>query len=146
MIKLLLPLISFFMGSAQNLFKGPGVALTQQLVLHIRSLSLILISSIGSLTLLCVGLSLLINRVASQFDAEEEFYFTTGMWIYLGMSLVAAVLLVLSLKKDTWLKAVGFSSGPAKAAPQSGAIENAVALLIMDFVEERQNRRKQKEP
>lgn len=145
MMKLLLPLLSFFMGSAKNLFKEPGVALTQQLVLHLRSLSLIVTSCIGALALFCVGLSLLISRIAGQFDSDEAFYFSTGMWIYLAMTLISAAVLIYSLRRQTWLKVMGFVEKPQTTQGKSGALESAVALLVMDFVEERQSRRKEKE-
>ncbi|WP_374078346.1 hypothetical protein [Bdellovibrio bacteriovorus] len=145
MMNLLLPILSFFMGSAKNLFKEPGVALTQQLVLHLRALGLILVSCIGALALFCVGLSLLIARIAGQFDSSESFYFTTSMWIYLGMTIVSGGVLIYSLNRKTWLKAMGFEQKPQAAPGKSGALESAVALLVMDFVEERQSRRKEKQ-
>ncbi|MNK01238.1 hypothetical protein D3C87_190330 [compost metagenome] len=137
----ILPLLSFFMGSAKNLFKEPGVALTQQVVMHVRSLSLVIISCIGSLALFCVGVSLLIAKLAGQVDADEGFSFTSGMIVYSAMVIVSAGVLTYALRKDTWLKAVGFEQKPTEAR-KSGALESAVALLVMDFVEERQNRRK----
>ncbi|WII71309.1 hypothetical protein QJS83_12635 [Bdellovibrio sp. 22V] len=145
MMKFILPLLSFFMGSAKNLFKEPGVALTQQLVLHLRALGLIVTSCVGALALFCVGLSLLISRIASQFDSTEDFYFSTSMWIYSGMTVLAAGVLIYSLRRQTWLKAMGFAEKPQTAQNKSGALESAVALLVMDFIEERQSRRKEQQ-
>lgn len=143
MLKFLLPLISFFMGSAKNLFKEPGIALTQQLVVHLRALSLIITSCVGALALFCVGVSLLIARVAAQFDSSESFYFSTSMWIYLGMTIISGGVLIYTLRKSTWLKTLGFEQKQEPTSGKSGALESAVALLIMDFVEERQSRRKE---
>ncbi|MFV8259474.1 hypothetical protein ACNQKP_16825 [Bdellovibrio bacteriovorus] len=136
----LLPLISFFIGNAKSLFKEPGIAFTQQLVLHLRALTFVLVSTIGSLALSCVGISLFIASLAGQLDKGEEFQITGGMIVYLAMTLVSAGVLIYSLNKKTWLKALGFVEKPA-AAKQSGALENAVALLVMDYVEERQSKR-----
>lgn len=136
----LLPLLSFFMGSAKNLFKEPGVALTQQLVLHLRALTTILVSAIGSLVLSCVGISLFISSLATQLDKGDDFHFTAGMYVYLILSILAVGVLIYSLKKTTWLKSLGFEDKPTQTK-KSGALENAVALLVMDFVEERQSRR-----
>lgn len=140
MINLILPLLSFFMGRTKNFFREPGIALTQQLVMHIRSLSLLVVCSIGSLVLFCVGVSLLIHRLATEFDTGEEFSFSVGMGLYLGMVIVSTVALTLSLKKKTWLEAVG-SQPKNQQTSKGGALENAVALLVMDFIEERQKRR-----
>lgn len=142
MMKLLLPLISFFMGSAKNLFKEPGVAITQQVVMHVRSLTFIVVSCLGSLALFCVGLSLLIASLAKQVDAEGGFSFSNGMIVYSVMVVVSLGVLVYGLKRETWLRALGFETRPQPAASsKSGALENAVALLVMDYIEERQSRR-----
>ncbi|AHZ86234.1 hypothetical protein [Bdellovibrio bacteriovorus] len=136
----LLPLISFFIGNAKSLFKEPGIAFTQQLVLHLRALTFVLVSTIGSLALSCVGTSLFIASLAGQLDKGEEFQITGGMIVYLVMTVISAGVLIYSLNKKTWLKALGFVEKPV-APKQSGALENAVALLVMDYVEERQSKR-----
>ncbi|MEN0057545.1 MAG: hypothetical protein AAGB31_01820 [Bdellovibrio sp.] len=142
----LLPLFSFLLGNAKGLFKEPGIAFTQQLVLHLRSLTLVLVSTLGSLALSCVGLSLLISSIAGQLDKNEDFHFTGGMIVYTIMTLLAGGTLLASLRRKTWLKALGFDEKPTTANKQSGALENAVALLVMDYIEERQSRRQQNPP
>lgn len=143
----LLPVISFLLGNAKSLIKEPSVAITRQLTLHLRALTFVLISTIGSLALTCVGISLFIAALASTLDSEDGFVLTAGMTVYLCMTFVSGGLLIFSLRKGTWLKAMGFQS-PATPPPakQSGALENAVALLVMDYVEERQSRRQKAEP
>lgn len=140
-MKFLLPLLSFFLGNAKSLFKEPSVALTQQLVLHVRTITILLTSAIGSLALSCVGVSLFIASIARQLDLNEDFTITPAMCVYLGMTVVFAGILFYSLRRKTWLSNLGFEEKPTPAK-QSGALENAVALLVMDFVEERQSRRK----
>lgn len=144
MMNLILPILSYFLGNAKNLFKEPSIALTQQLAMHIRSFILLIVTCVGSLTLFCVGTSLLISRISSQFDSREGFYFSVGMGIYTAMAVLSLGVLVYCLRRKTWLNAMGFNQPPAKqASSRGGAIENAVALLVMDFIEERQNRRQQ---
>ena len=142
-MKFLIPIISFLIGNAKTFMKEPGAALTQQLVLHIRSIGVLVIGSVGSLALFCVGLSLFIARVAGQFDASEDFHFTVSMGIYLSMTLVFGGVLLYCLRRRTWLDSLGFSDRreSEQTTKKSGALENAVALLVMDFVEERQSRR-----
>lgn len=139
----LLPLLSFFIGNAKSLFKQPSIDLTQQVVLHLRALTLVLVSTVGSLVLSCVGISLLIASIAGQVDRSEEFHFTGGMIVFSILTFLSLAFLFYSLRRDTWLRALGFEE--KKQAPkQSGALENAVALLVMDFVEERQKKRTEK--
>lgn len=141
MMKFLIPLLSFLLGNANKLFKEPGVALTQQLVLHVRSLTLIVVSCIGSLALFCVGASLLISHVVGQIDKDGGFQATTGFFIYVAMVVISGGVLIYSLSSKTWLKALGMQAVNEAAPKKSGALESAVALLVMDFVEERQSRR-----
>ncbi len=141
-MKFLLPLLSFFLGNAKSLFKEPSVALTQQLVLHVRTITILLTSAIGSLALSCVGVSLFIASIAKQADLNEDFTISPAMCIYLAMTVIFAGILFYSLRRKTWLSNLGFEEKPAPAK-QSGALENAIALLVMDFVEERQSRRKE---
>lgn len=136
----LIPLISFFIGNAKNLFKQPTIDLTQQLVLHIRALTVVLVSTIGSLVLSCVGISFLVSNIAGKLDAAEEFAITGGTITFAILSVFSVGVLIYSLRRNTWLRAVGFEE-KREAPKQSGAIENAVALLVMDFVEERQKKR-----
>ncbi|MBO9667488.1 MAG: hypothetical protein J7501_11835 [Bdellovibrio sp.] len=145
-MKFLLPLLSFLLGNAKSFIKEPTEAITQQVVMHVRAITSILVSTIGSLALGCVGLSLFIASIAGQLDKNEEFHITGGMVVYLGLTVISAGVLAYSLRRQTWLKAMGFEEKPQQAKQrQSGALENAVALLVMDFVEERQQRRKEKE-
>lgn len=139
----LLPLLSFFIGNAKNLFKQPSIDLTQQVVLHLRALTMVLVSTIGSLVLSCVGISLLVSNIAGQLDRTEEFQFTGGTILFSILSVVSLGILFYSLRRNTWLRALGFEE-KRQAPKQSGALENAVALLVMDFVEERQKKRSEK--
>ncbi|MNL57371.1 hypothetical protein D3C87_1809270 [compost metagenome] len=63
--------------------------------------------------------------------------------IYLAMVVVSGGVLVYSLRSKTWLAALGMQAVNEQAPKKSGALESAVALLVMDFVEERQARRHQ---
>jgi len=136
----LLPLLSFFLGNAKNLFKQPSIDLTQQVVLHVRALTVVLVSTIASLVLSCVGVSLLIASIAGQLDRAEDFHFTGGMTVYSILTVFSLGFLFYSLRRDTWLRGLGFEE-KREAPKQSGALENAVALLVMDFVEQRQQKR-----
>ncbi|WP_413582328.1 hypothetical protein [Bdellovibrio sp. HCB288] len=149
MMKFLLPLLSFLLGNAKGLIKEPAEAFSQQLAMRVRSLTTLLVAVIGSLALGCVGLSLFIASIASQLDKNEEFHISGGMIVYLVLTVVAVGVLIYSLSSKTWMKSLGFEEKPA--APQSqkrasGTLESAVALLVMDFIEERKERREERRP
>ncbi|KYG61475.1 hypothetical protein AZI86_17330 [Bdellovibrio bacteriovorus] len=144
-MKFLIPLLSFFLGNAKSFFGGPSQAITQQVVLRVRAITILAICAIGSLALSCVGLSLLIAKIATQLDSPEGFVWTTGTSVYLGMTLLFVGALVITMLRSTWLSSGGFN--PQKEAPRKGGspIENAIALVVMDFLEERQQRRQKNE-
>lgn len=144
MTKLIIPLLSFLLGNAKGFFKEPSVAITQQLVLHTRALILLAVTTLGSLALSCVGISLLIANIAGILDKGDGFEFSGGTWVYLAMTLVFGGTLIWSLRKSTWLQSVGLQEPPASQAKKGSPIENALALLVMDFVDERQRKRQEK--
>ncbi|WP_413585033.1 hypothetical protein [Bdellovibrio sp. HCB274] len=149
MMKFILPLLSFLIGNAKGLIKEPAEAFSLQLAMRVRSLTTLLVAVIGSLALGCVGLSLFIASIAAQLDKNEEFHVSAGMVVYLGLTVVALGVLVYSLRSKTWMKSLGFEEKPQQttssgSGKRSGALENAVALLVMDYIDERKNRREEK--
>lgn len=140
MLSFLLPILSFFAGNAKSFFKDSSEVITKQLALHLRAITFLFVTAIGSLTLSCVGISLFIVSLARQLDLEDGFVFSNSMIVYLVMSLISISVLIYSLSSKTWLEKL--ETEKAKPATKgSGAIENAVALLVMDFIEERQRKR-----
>jgi len=146
MMKYLIPLITLFLSNYKHLFQDQGTALTQQVILHIRAVAKVLVFAIASLVLSCVGISLLISSLATQLDKNEGFALTNSMLVYIGMTVVALAGLFYSLRQKTWLKVLKTEEKQKAASHKSGALESAVALLVLDFVEERQSRRKNPEP
>jgi hypothetical protein len=150
MMKFILPLLSFLIGNAKGFIKEPAEAFSIQLAERVRSLTTVLVAVIGSLALGCVGLSLFIASIASQLDKNEDFHVSGGMAVYLGLTVVAIGVLIYSLRSKTWMKSLGFEEKPQQApsagGKRSGALENAVALLVMDYIDERKSRRDDKHP
>jgi hypothetical protein len=142
MMKFLIPLISFFLGNAKGFLKEPGEALTQQLVLKIRSVTILLVITIAALALSCVGISLSAVEFAKQMDLEGSFTWTTGLTTYLVLTVLSLGTLIYSLSSKAWVKQTGFSDRSSSHAKSSQRpLENAVTLLLMDYLEERKSRR-----
>ena len=140
-MKLFLALISFALGQAKSFVKEPGIAFTQQLVLRIRSLTLLIVMIIGSLTITLVGFSLLLSKVAEQLDKQEGLSISSGMILYVVVSLCAIGFLIYNLSAKKWLQTSGLVEQQQKPKGVGSTLENAVSLLIMDFVQARQERR-----
>lgn len=145
-MKLLFILLSFFLGNTKNLFQQQSSALTEQIVLNVRALAVILLSSVGALALFCSGFYMLLSHLAFQFDQSGELKITATLIISGLLTLGSLGTLIYCLKADTWLRATGFqqrrvnANGPS--ASHGGPIEVAVATLIMDFVHQREQSRK----
>lgn len=141
-MKILMLLGSFILGNAKALFKNPGEALTQQIILNIRALTVVILSSIGGLALFCCGIYMLVNNVATQLDTHGALQATATLVVASLLSLASLGIMIYSLRAQTWLRATGFqnaSSGSSKK--QTSPIESAIALLVMDFVKEREKQR-----
>lgn len=142
-MKFLFLLFSFFLGQGKNLFKQQSTALTEQIVLNVRSLAVITLSSVGALALFCSGFYMLLSNIATQIDATGELHITATFVVGLLLTIGSLGTLVYCLKASTWLSATGFAKKPAREQSRgSGSpVEAAIATLIMDFVREREQSR-----
>lgn len=141
-MKLLLLLGSFLIGNIQSLFKNPREALTQQIILKIRALTALLLTSVGALALFCCGFYMFLSHVATQLDNSGAVQWTATLVISASLSLASLWVLIFSLRSKAWLKATGLQASSAKSSgKQTSPLENAVALLIVDFIKEREQRR-----
>ncbi len=135
-MNIFLALVSFLLGNAKSLFKQSSTAISQQMVLHVRAIVMLLVACIGSLAIFCTSICLFIASVASQFEKSDAFNFSTVQVIYLITVIVSLVVLVHSLRRQTWLNIMDYKQAETKSA--GSPIENALALLVVDFVESRQ--------
>lgn len=140
-MKILMLLGSFILGNAKALFKNPGEALTQQIILNIRALTVVILSSIGGLALFCCGIYMLVSNVATQLDAGGPLQATATLIVASSLSLISLGVMIFSLRAQTWLRATGFQNASAKKSKQTSPIESAIALLVMDFIKERERQR-----
>ncbi len=141
----LLALLTFAMGQAKSFVKEPGIAFTQQLVLRIRSLTMLIVAIVGALTLSLVGVSLFIANLANQLDQKEDLTVSGGMILYLVVTVISLAFLGYNLSSKKWLQTSGLVEPSTPPPRPSSSIENAISLLIMDFVQARQQRRAQSE-
>ncbi|MFZ4714949.1 MAG: hypothetical protein ACOYL6_14615 [Bacteriovoracaceae bacterium] len=131
----LIKIVEFFM----NFAAGKSHEFSEQVVEIARKLVMLVVTSLGSMAVLCVGITLTIIDLTKQLDSVQGF---TGSWTFtvgLILSGVSMVIFLLSLSQEKWMKAAGFRE--KKEESNSKALEEAVALLIVSFVEERKSNR-----
>ena len=143
-MKLMIMLLSFFLGNTKSLFKQQSSALTEQIVLNVRALAVIILSSVGALALFCCGLFMLLSHIAVQWDQNGGVHSTATLYISAALTLFSLGTLIYCLKASTWLRATGLQKRPEMGSSSRKAnspIEAAVASLIMDFVHQREQSR-----
>lgn len=140
-MNIFLTLVSFFLGQARAAFKQSSATITQKIVLHARAMATVVVMCLGALAVFCTSLCLLIASIAGQFEKNDDFSFSTVQSIYLLATFISLGVLLFSLRRETWLNIMGYKE--ATAGPSGSTIENALALLVVDFVESRQAQRRE---
>lgn len=138
MMKIVMFALSYFLGQTKSMFQKQSSALSEQIVMNVRSFVVIILSSVGALALFCSGFYAFVTHVAWQLDQYGGLQMTATLMITLVLWIVSLGVIVYCLRPTTWLKSTGVEKPPARPA---GAIEGAVAMLIMDFIKERESRR-----
>lgn len=124
-------------------------ALTANVVNHVRYMVMLALIAIAALALFCVGVSMLLEDVLKNIDLHGGFTSTATFYGSLILTLLTLGTIVYCMREKTWLKATGIEREEQKRAPgaaQTSPIENALALVITDFVQERQHQRTQEKP
>lgn len=122
-----------------EMFVGFSTAKSQisskQLVETARKLIIITLISLGAMALFCVGIAIIFASVANQVEHP--------ILIGAGLAVISLIALVLCLRHKSWVKTELEKEEPAVKVPSP--MEQALALLITDFVMERQAKRKSSE-
>ncbi len=163
MLKSLSFLFSFFLGKVFERFdeKKPfSEIITDQMLLILRKLLKVSLSAVAIASLAVGGTLLLLVELVKQVESDSPFSYAPGFWIYLGFTLATYVGLAFLLQKKRWelelwkhdLKDRRTVEGQDRARASAGGgfgggshdpspIETAISALILDFVQERQNKR-----
>lgn len=143
LIRIFEMLFAFGMGQKSSLVETSEV-LTQAVVNRIRQMLILLLVAIGGLSLFCVGMSLTVEDLLRQIDANGGFTPTAMFFGGMTLTILSLGAVAYCMREKTWNKTIGFEKDEPKEQPvqSSGAIEQAIALLITDFVQERSERRK----
>ena len=144
----ILKIIEIFMGMATARASGfleDTQGIPKKLVNNIRQLVIILVVTLGSLALFCIGVTIAVTNLLKQLDETNTFTWTatfTGGVIVLALTLIA---MFICLREKTWMKASGFARVEREdeplPPPTASPLEEAVGMLIKDFVMERENNR-----
>lgn len=121
--------------------------LTANVVNHVRHIVTIALIAIAALALFCVGVSMMLEDVLKNIDLHGAFTSTATFYGSLALTLITLGTICYCMREKTWLKVTGIEKEEEKRSQASSAstspMETALALVITDFVQERQHQRSQ---
>ena len=138
MIEILLKVL----GLVTNFLSAKSQSLSTQVINSLRKIIVFIIVSLGAMTLFCVGISLLVNHLAERMETNQPLIFNGTVGLGLSLSLLSLMVFIYCLSQKTWQQAV--SNREEKKYIGPSPIEEALGLLIKDFVMERQLKRQEK--
>ena len=138
--------ISYFLGK-RNALSEKTFEISAEILNQLRRILILVVMTIGSLALFCMGVSHLIERFLNNIDTGAAI-FTPSIWFILGFLILCAGVMVYATRKQNWLdifKAEKKEEVPAQTHTPllggTGQLESVISLLILDFVKERESKR-----
>ena len=136
--------LNYFLGK-KNLIGEKSLEISAEILNQLRRILILVVLTIGSLTLFCMGMSYLIERFLNNLDNGQAL-FTPSIWFILIFQLICVGVMVYATRKQNWLdifKAEKKEIPPSQLPSSGHASESVVSLLILDFIKERELKREQ---
>jgi ABC-type molybdate transport system permease subunit len=136
----------YILGQRQS-FGARSQEISVEIINQIRRIIILLVVTIGALTMFCMGASHLIERILNNLDAGT-FIFTPSVWVIIAFLIICFSVLVYSTNKNVWLKMLKKEKEEIKE-PQGngfagGQLESVISLLVIDIIKERESNRELK--
>ena len=136
--------LNYFLGK-KNAFSEKTFEISAEILNQLRRILILVVLTVGSLALFCMGVSHLIERFLNNIDTGETL-FTPSIWFILGYLALCIGVMIYATRKQNWLdifksneKEDAVAQTPALTG--SGQLESVISLLILDFVKERESKR-----
>lgn len=128
-----------FMMGQRSLISERSQEISVEILNQIRRILILVVVTLGALTMFCMGMSHLIERVLTKLD-DGSFLFTPSIGVILGFIAVCIGVLIYSTNKNVWLGI--FKKEPvaqtAQAPLATSTVESVISLLVLDFIKERE--------
>lgn len=132
--------LNYFLGK-KNFIGEKSLEISAEILNQLRRILILVVLTIGSLALFCMGMSYLIERFLNNLDNGQAL-FTPSIWFILSFLIVCIGVMIYATRKQNWLDIFKPEKNEevAPPAPAVGghAIESVVSLLILDFIKERE--------
>jgi hypothetical protein len=134
--------LNYFLGK-RNFIGEKSLEISAEILNQLRKILILVVLTIGSLALFCMGMSYLIERFLNNIDNGQT-VFTPSIWFILGFLVICIGVMTYATRKQNWLDI--FKSETKVKAPSlppvgGNAIESVLSLLILDFIKERELKR-----
>ena len=134
--------LNYFLGK-KKFIGEKSLEISAEILNQLRRILILVVLTIGSLALFCLGMSYLIERFLNNLDNGQTL-FTPSIWFVLGFLVICIGVMVYATRKQNWLD-IFKSEKIEEAAPQTqstgNAIESVISLLILEFIKEREQKR-----
>lgn len=136
--------LNYFLGK-KNALSEKTFEISAEILNQLRRILILVVLTIGSLALFCMGVSHLIERFLNNIDTGEAI-FTPSIWFILGFLAICVAVMIYATRKQNWLDIFksserGETVAQAPMLSGSGQLESVISLLILDFVKEREAKR-----
>jgi uncharacterized membrane protein YidH (DUF202 family) len=138
-------IFKYFIGN-RNAFSEKTFEISAEILNQLRRILILIVLTLGSLALFCMGVSHLIERFLNNID-HGDLLFTPSIWFILGFLVVCVAVMVYATRKQNWMDIFKSEKRNESVADRSqepkghGQLESVISLLILDFVKERESKR-----
>lgn len=133
----------------KNIIGEKSLEISAEILNQLRRILILVVLTLGSLALFCMGMSHLIERFLNNIDTGIAI-FTPSIWFILGFLVLCVGVMIYATRKQNWMDI--FKAGKKEEVPAStsilggnGQLESVLSLLILDFVKERESKRAREE-
>jgi len=136
--------LNYFLGK-KNFIGEKSLEISAEILNQLRRILILVVLTVGSLALFCMGMSYLIERFLNNLDNGQAL-FTPSIWFILGFLVICIGVMIYATRKQNWLE-IFKSEKKEEASPPAlvggNAIESVISLLILDFIKERELKKEQ---
>ena len=130
----------------KNIIGEKSLEISAEILNQLRRILILVVLTMGSLVLFCMGMSHLIERLLNNID-KGIFILTPSIWFILVFQLLCVGMIIWATNKKKWLD-IFKSEKKEKAAAEKassghGQLESVISLLILDIIREREFKRDQ---
>lgn len=152
MFKIISYILAYAFGSSSKGIDVKGLALEvlEEAVFRSRKTIVLLLAALCSTLFICGGIFIALVNVANQYDSIGHVYATATLWSGLGLSLLFIgvnyyIFAIAWPGANIHHRAHASTHTRTQTEPRPSELEQAISLLVMDFIDSRKQRREERQ-